>query len=87
MMSDKQLLVIAGPCVIESEDNVMLIAGTMKEIAARNGIDYYFKASFDKANRTGKQLRWQMWWISSRFLLFCADKQTFLLRQLKRGSY
>ncbi|MBR4363991.1 MAG: 3-deoxy-8-phosphooctulonate synthase [Prevotella sp.] len=51
-MSDKQLLVIAGPCVIESEDNVMLIAGTMKEIAARNGIDYYFKASFDKANRT-----------------------------------
>lgn len=52
MMSDKQLLVIAGPCVIESEDNVMLIAGTMKEIAARNGIDYYFKASFDKANRT-----------------------------------
>lgn len=52
MMSDKQLLVIAGPCVIESEDNVMLIAGTMKEIAARNGIDYCFKASFDKANRT-----------------------------------
>lgn len=52
MMSDKQLLVIAGPCVIESEDNVMLIAGTMKEIAARNGIDYFFKASFDKANRT-----------------------------------
>lgn len=52
MMSDKQLLVIAGPCVIESEDIVMLIAGTMKEIAARNGIDYYFKASFDKANRT-----------------------------------
>jgi 2-dehydro-3-deoxyphosphooctonate aldolase (KDO 8-P synthase) len=52
MMSDKQLLVIAGPCVIESEDNVMLIAGSMKEIAARNGIDYYFKASFDKANRT-----------------------------------
>lgn len=52
MMSNKQLLVIAGPCVIESEDNVMLIAGTMKEIAARNGIDYYFKASFDKANRT-----------------------------------
>lgn len=45
-------LVIAGPCVIESEENAMLIAEQMKKIADRLGIDYYYKASFDKANRT-----------------------------------
>lgn len=43
---------IAGPCVIESEDNVMFIAETMKDIAERLDLEYYFKASFDKANRT-----------------------------------
>lgn len=47
-----KLLLIAGPCVIESEENVMLIAERMKGIAARLGVEYYFKASFDKANRT-----------------------------------
>lgn len=46
------MIVIAGPCVIESEENVMLIAEKMKKIADRNKLDYYFKASFDKANRT-----------------------------------
>lgn len=46
------MLVIAGPCVIESEENVMLIAGKVKGIAERLKIDLYFKASFDKANRT-----------------------------------
>lgn len=43
---------IAGPCVIESKENVMLIAETVKGIAERLDLDYYFKASFDKANRT-----------------------------------
>lgn len=43
---------IAGPCVIESEENVMEIAEKIKEIAERLDLDYYFKASFDKANRT-----------------------------------
>lgn len=43
---------IAGPCVIESEKNVMLIAETINGIAERLNLDYYFKASFDKANRT-----------------------------------
>ena len=45
-------MMIAGPCLIESEDNVMLIAETIKGIAQKYDIDYYFKASFDKANRT-----------------------------------
>ena len=47
-----KFLLIAGPCVIESEENVMLIAKRVKEITAKLDLDYYFKASFDKANRT-----------------------------------
>lgn len=47
-----KFLLIAGPCVIESEQNVMMIAEKMKGIAERLDLDYYFKASFDKANRT-----------------------------------
>lgn len=47
-----KFILIAGPCVIESEENVMLIARTVKGIAERLDLDYYFKASFDKANRT-----------------------------------
>ena len=46
------MILIAGPCVIESEEQVMLIAEKMKQIAEKNKVDYYFKASFDKANRT-----------------------------------
>ncbi len=47
-----KFLLIAGPCVIESEENVMLIAEKVKGIAGRLNLDYCFKASFDKANRT-----------------------------------
>ena len=43
---------IAGPCVIESEEMVLSIAKQMKEITDKLGIPYTFKASFDKANRT-----------------------------------
>ena len=48
----KRFMLIAGPCVIESEENVLLIAEKVKRIAERLDLDYYFKASFDKANRT-----------------------------------
>lgn len=47
-----KFMLIAGSCVIESEESVMQIAKTIKGIAERLGLDYYFKASFDKANRT-----------------------------------
>ena len=47
-----KFILIAGPCVIESEDNAMLIAKRIKAIAEKLDLDYYFKASFDKANRT-----------------------------------
>lgn len=43
---------IAGPCVIESEQVVMETAGRIAEIAKALGIPYIFKSSFDKANRT-----------------------------------
>ncbi|NBI73295.1 3-deoxy-8-phosphooctulonate synthase [Clostridiaceae bacterium] len=48
----KKLILMAGPCVIESEQGVMQIAEAVKGIADRLQLDYYFKASFDKANRT-----------------------------------
>lgn len=43
---------IAGPCVIESEEMVRSIAARMAELTGKLGIPYAFKASFDKANRT-----------------------------------
>ena len=49
---------IAGPCVAESEQMCLDIAGQMKEICAELGIPYIFKASYDKANRSsGKSFR------------------------------
>ena len=52
------LFLIAGPCVIESEQMVIDIAGFLKETTDNLGIRYIFKASFDKANRTsGKSFR------------------------------
>jgi len=46
------LVLIAGPCVIESADHVVGIAREIAAIAKRVGVPYIFKASFDKANRT-----------------------------------
>ncbi|MBW6520331.1 MAG: 3-deoxy-8-phosphooctulonate synthase [Desulfoarculaceae bacterium] len=46
------LLLIAGPCALESEELARRVAGTMQEICGRLGLTYVFKASFDKANRT-----------------------------------
>lgn len=51
-MKMRKLTIIAGPCVIESEENAMYIAQFAKEISEKLNVDYYFKASFDKANRT-----------------------------------
>ena len=49
---DRPLFLIAGPCVIESEQLQMDTAGTLREIAASLGIPFIFKSSFDKANRS-----------------------------------
>ena len=49
---DKPFFLIAGPCVIESEQLQMDTAGTLKEITAALGIPFIFKSSYDKANRS-----------------------------------
>ena len=49
---DRPLFLIAGPCVVESEELCFEVATTMKSLCDRLGIPYVFKASFDKANRT-----------------------------------
>ncbi len=48
------LVLIAGPCVIESRDMVMRIAEEVKIISLQLNMPYIFKASFDKANRTSR---------------------------------
>ena len=50
--NDRPLLVISGPCQLESLDHAQMIAGVMREACAAVGAQYVFKASFDKANRT-----------------------------------
>ncbi|MBC7327966.1 3-deoxy-8-phosphooctulonate synthase [bacterium] len=47
-----ELALIAGPCVIESEELCLEVASFLKEKCARLGIGYVFKSSYDKANRT-----------------------------------
>ena len=42
---------IAGPCVIESEQMAMDTAGALKEMTSKLGIPFIYKSSFDKANR------------------------------------
>jgi 2-dehydro-3-deoxyphosphooctonate aldolase (KDO 8-P synthase) len=47
-----KLFLIAGPCVIESEDHVFRMADAIQRISSDLGVPYIFKASYDKANRT-----------------------------------
>ncbi len=52
---DHPFFLISGPCVIESRQLVMDTAGTLKEICAKFGIPFIFKASYDKANRSSSK--------------------------------
>ncbi|HBA66853.1 MAG TPA: 3-deoxy-8-phosphooctulonate synthase [Methylococcaceae bacterium] len=52
---DKPLFLIAGPCVIESEELALETAGYLKEITTELGIPFIYKSSFDKANRSSLQ--------------------------------
>ena len=55
---DKPFFLIAGPCTAESLELCVDVAGQMKEVCARLGVHYVFKASYDKANRSsGKSAR------------------------------
>jgi len=49
---DQPLFLIAGPCVIESEDMTIDVAGQLKEMTDKLKIPFIFKSSFDKANRS-----------------------------------
>lgn len=46
------LTIISGPCVIESEEHTMRCAEALKQVFSKCGINFIFKASYDKANRT-----------------------------------
>ena len=48
----KELFLIAGPCVIESREHVLYMAAELKKVTSECGVQFIFKASFDKANRT-----------------------------------
>jgi 2-dehydro-3-deoxyphosphooctonate aldolase (KDO 8-P synthase) len=50
--NDLSLALIAGPCQLESRDHAFDMAGRLKEMAAKAGIGFVYKTSFDKANRT-----------------------------------
>jgi len=52
---NQPLFLIAGPCVIESADHALMMAERIANIAARAGVPYVFKASYDKANRSSEQ--------------------------------
>lgn len=58
LTDSRRLTLIAGPCVIENEKLCFKVAAALVKTCARLGINYVFKASFDKANRTsGKSFR------------------------------
>lgn len=58
LASPRRLLLIAGPCVVESEALCLRVADSLQKLCRKLGIHFVFKASFDKANRTsGKSFR------------------------------
>lgn len=52
--NDKPLTLIAGPCAMESRDHAFFMANELKEITSRLGINFIYKSSFDKANRSSR---------------------------------
>lgn len=52
---DKPLFLIAGPCVIESEQLALDTAGYLKELTGKLGVNFIYKSSFDKANRSSHE--------------------------------
>src|ERR671939_1640493 len=52
---DGRLTIIAGPCVVESREHVLMMARECSKRAHAAGLDYVFKASYDKANRSSHE--------------------------------
>lgn len=73
-LDGEKLFLIAGPCVIEGYDRTLMIGREIKKICERLGVQYIFKASYDKANRSsyhsfrgpGLERAWKFWRISRR---------------------
>ena len=57
LSNGKSLFLIAGPCVIESEELCLRVARSLRKTCERLGVTYIFKASYDKANRTSGKSR------------------------------
>ncbi len=57
LSNGKPLFLIAGPCVIESEELCLKVARSLRKTCERLGVTYIFKASYDKANRTSGKSR------------------------------
>ena len=57
LSNGKSLFLIAGPCVIESEELCLKVARSLRKTCERLGVTYIFKASYDKANRTSGKSR------------------------------
>lgn len=57
LSNDLPIILIAGPCQIESEDHALSVAGEIAEICRRLEINFIYKSSFDKANRTSISTR------------------------------
>lgn len=68
-LDGEKLFLIAGPCVIEGYDRTLMIGREIKKICERLGVQYIFKASYDKANRSsyhsfrgpGLKRVWKSW--------------------------
>jgi 2-dehydro-3-deoxyphosphooctonate aldolase (KDO 8-P synthase) len=74
-VSSRQLFLIAGPCVIESEDLCRRVAEQMVKLTDELGIPYVFKASYDKANRTsGEAFRGPGWEEGIEILIHLRDE-------------
>ena len=52
---NQPLFLIAGPCVIESEEHALMMAERLAEITSHAKVPFVFKASYDKANRSSEQ--------------------------------
>jgi 2-dehydro-3-deoxyphosphooctonate aldolase (KDO 8-P synthase) len=50
--SDSKLLIISGPCQLESRDHALFLAENIRDLIVPHGFNYVFKSSYDKANRT-----------------------------------
>jgi 2-dehydro-3-deoxyphosphooctonate aldolase (KDO 8-P synthase) len=55
LSSPRRLTLVAGPCVIESEALCLKVAASLKKTCQKLGVNYIFKASYDKANRTSNK--------------------------------